>query len=413
MQLLTLPESFHLLFFVGLMFVLSEAAGNIAGRLRLPRMLGYITMGVLCGPYLLGWFDARLVEQDLEFFRNFALSVIAFSIGGSLQMADLHRLRASLAWISLFQTTFASLLTFLALWWLLSVGLPGPSSHVLVAAIVLGAVSCATAPAPVLSLIDEYKAKGDFRAALLGIVALDDVIAIVFYSVAIAWAGSLLTSTDISWVDGLGETSLVLLAEIALGLVAGLIVAKSLFYFSEYRTMLGALLGTLMTLCGLCLSVGLSPLLTNMMLGFMVANLARHELADEAMDIIHTIQQPVFAVFFFMAGASLNIHLGLTAIALALALTMARFAGKYGGTVLGGRIAGTEPMLTNNLGLALLPAGGVMIGLTMNARDSFGPQLDEFGELIVTIVIGATLINSLMTPFLVRYAIERDKRGRP
>ena len=149
------------------------------------------------------------------------------------------------------------------------------------------------------------------------------------------------------------------------------------------------------------------------MLGFMVKNVARHELADEAMDIIHTIQQPVFGVFFFMAGAHLNITLALSAFGLAMALTLSRFAGKYFGTFLGGKLAGTDPLLTRNLGLALLPAAGVMVGLTLNARDTFGETLGTYADLMVTVVISATLINEFLTPFFVRFAIDRSKQRKP
>lgn len=409
MEAFSVPDSFHLLYFVGMMFIISQIAGNVANHLNLPRMIGYIAGGVLCGPYVLGWYSQELIEADLEFFRDFALATIAFSIGGALEMPVIKRMRSSLSWITFLQTTFASIFVFLVMWWLLPFTNGGPSLHITVVAVVLGAVSAATAPAAVLSLLDEYKAKGDFKSALLGIVALDDVLAIIFYSVALAVTSILLGQQNESVAFAVGQTSLVLFTEIALGLIVGFIVAKSLFYFAEYRTMLGILLGVIMMVTGFCLSIGISSLLTCMMLGFMVTNVAKHELADEAMDIIHTVQQPVFGVFFFMAGAHLNISLAMSAFGLALALTLSRFAGKYTGTLLGGKLSGTDPVITRNLGLALLPAAGVMVGLTLDARDHFGDAMDGYADLMVTIVIGATLINEFLTPFFVRFAIKRSK----
>ncbi len=402
-------DGLHLLFYVGLMFIISQIAGNLATYFKLPRMIGYISAGILCGPYVIGWYGQTLIEQDLQFFRDFALAIIAFSIGGSLELPVLKRMRSSLAWITLFQTSFAIVLVFLVMWWLLPFSDHASSLHVLVIAILMCAVSAATAPAAILTLVALFQAKGHFLAALLSIVAFDDVIAILLYSVAIAVAGSLLAQTDGQLHIALGQTSLVILTETALGLLIGLIVAKTLFYFSEYRSMLGLLLGIIMMVTGLCLSFGISSLLTCVMLGFMVTNIAKHELADEAMDIIHTIQQPVFGVFFFMAGAHLNIALALSAFGLALALTLARFAGKYSGTLLGGKIAHTEPELNKNLGLALLPAAGVMIGLTLNARDEFAGVMGDYADLMVSIIIGATLINEFLTPFFVRFAIGRTK----
>jgi Kef-type K+ transport system membrane component KefB len=412
MEVFSIPESFHLLFYVGLMFIISQIAGNIANHLNLPRMIGYISAGIVFGPYAIGWYSQTLIEQDLEFFRDFALAIIAFSIGGALEMPVIKRLRSSLTWITILQTSLASLFVFLVMWWLLPLTNDGPVAQITVMALILGAVSSATAPAAVLSLVDEFKAKGDFKSSLLGIVALDDVIAIVFYSVAIAIAGNLLGQSNGTVFAAISQASFILFTEIAFGLLIGFIVAKSLFYFAEYRTMLGIILGVIMLVTGFCLSVGISSLLTCVMLGFMVTNVAKHDLADEAIDIIHTIQQPVFGVFFFMAGAHLNIGLAMTSMALAMALTLSRFAGKYFGTFLGGKLAGTDPSLTRNLGLALLPAAGVMVGLTLNARDTLGESMGTYADLMVTIIIGSTLINEFLTPFFVRIAIANSKQSK-
>ena len=393
------------------MFIISEAAGKIAGKLNLPALIGYITAGIVCGPYVLGWFGQMLVEQDLQFFREFALSIIAFSIGGTLQYAELKRLRSSLAWITLFQTSMAAILVFGAIWWLLpfTTATAFEVHHVLAVALILAAVSAATDPATVLSLIDQYGGGDSFKAALLGIVAIDDVIAILFYAVGFALVGSILLETDGGVALTLGRAMFAVLTEAAIGLTVGLVVAQSLIFFADYRSMLGLILGIITAVTGFCLSIGISPLFTSMVLGFMVTNVSKQELADEAMEVIHTIQQPVFGVFFFMAGAYLNIMLALASFGSALLLSISRFAGKYLGTLIGGRVSATDKALTRSLGLALLPAAGVMIGLTMNASDSFGAVLGESGELMVSIVIGATLLNQVLTPFFVRAAINRSK----
>lgn len=77
METLTLPDGFHLLFFVGLMFLISEAAGNLANGIGLPRMIGYILSGIMCGPYLLGWYDQQLIEVDMAFFQRLARALIS------------------------------------------------------------------------------------------------------------------------------------------------------------------------------------------------------------------------------------------------------------------------------------------------------------------------------------------------
>ena len=411
MEFFTLPSEMHLLFFVGMMFIFSEAAGNLANSIDLPRMIGYIAAGIVFGPYVLNWYDRPLIEVEMAFFREFALSIIAFSIGGALQMPLVRRLRSSLTWITLLQTSLASLLVFLAMWWLLPFTNGGPEVRWQVIALILAAVSAATAPAAVLSLVDEYQAKGEFKSALLGIVALDDVIAVLFYSIAIAVAASLLGQDNGSVPGAIVESGFHLLTEVTIGLLIGFITARSLAYFSEYRTMLGTLLGLIMAITGFCLSVGMSALLICLTVGFMVTNVARHELADEAMEIINTVQQPVFGVFFFTAGAHLDIGLVFTsgALVLAIVLTLSRFAGKYLGTLAGGWLAGTDPQLTRNLGLSLLPAAGVMVGLTLNAGDSFRQSLGDYTDVMVATVIGATLINEFLTPFFVRHAIRRQR----
>lgn len=403
-----IPDQFNILLFIGLLFMISQGAGSLAVKLKLPRMIGYIVSGIVFGPFVLSWFSLELIEHDLVFFRDFALAMTAFSIGGALKFQSIKRLAPRIGWVTMCETSLASLMVFIIMGWVLG-HINGHSHFAFIFALILGAVSVATAPAAILSLLDEYKGSGDYKTTVLGIVALDDVMAVFMYTVAIAVVGEVLGQSELNVLSIFKHTGTVLLLELGIGGGLGLMIAGVLPFFSHYRAMLGVLMGIIMLACGLCLSLSLSPLLTCMVLGFMITNVAQHDLANEAMGIIHTLQPPVFGVFFFMAGAHLDIALALPAIGFALILTVARFIGKYSGAFVGARLSGLSASHAHHLGMSLLPAAGVMMGLTMHARDNFGPLLGRDMNLLVCVVVGATVINELLTPFFVRYAIKHEK----
>jgi Kef-type K+ transport system membrane component KefB len=272
-------------------------------------------------------------------------------------------------------------------------------------ALILGAVAFPTAPAAILSLVHELKAKGKFTTITLAVVALDDAFAIIIYGFTIVWAKSLIMRQDTSWSVAFISPIISILTSIGIGLSIALLIKLIIRFFAPRDVMLGIILGAILLTGGLASSLGVSPLLASMVLGFIIMNFIRHDRACEAHDVIEKIEEPIFGIFFLLAGAHIDISVGLKALTLTLILIIARFVGKLLGSSFGASVSGAEATVKKYLGFALLPSAGVTIGLILDATPTLNQISPELGELLVSAVVGTTLINELVTPFFVRYAL--------
>ena len=397
----------HPLFHIGLLLLCGYVGGKIANYLKAPRVSGYIVTGILLSPSILGVFHEELVKEELTIVTDMALGVIAFSIGGTLELTRLKRLGKHIFWITIVQALAAVLLTtaviaaFLPLIYKPEMSFWGVYFPM---AIVIGAVSAATAPAATLAVIHEYKARGPLTTILLGIVTLDDGLTILFYAFAIAVARSLITQVPLSWHTILIIPGLHIVIALALGGAVGLCMRMVIHIISRREAMLGVMVGSIFLTSGLALTLHSSPLLANMVVGFVVVNFVRH--GEDLFGVVEAIEESLFMMFFTLAGAHLDLRVIQTAGWLAGLIVMGRFSGKYLGTRLGAQISHAPETVKKYVGLGLLPKAGVTVGLVLMAKDVFG--VSEMAEIMVSAVLGSVIINELLSPFLVRYALVRS-----
>lgn len=406
----TFLENSHPLVHIGLLLLCGYAGGKIAKYLRAPRVSGYIVTGMLLSPSVLGVFHEELVKEDLILITDIALSIIAFSIGGSLVLRKLKRLGGQILWITPTQAVAAFLFTtaLIASAFPLIADQWRASSHsfgqvFFPMALVIGAISAATAPATTLAIIHEYRAKGPLTTILLGVVALDDGLTIFFYAFAISVAQALTIRGTFSWQSMVVLPGFHILIALALGGVVGLCLGKLIHFVQRREAMLGVIVGSVFLTSGLAIGLDASPLLANMMLGFMAANFVRS--SHDLFGVVERIEEPIFAMFFTLAGAHLDLRVIETAGWLALLISLGRFAGKLLGSRLGAQISDAPETVKKYLGLGLLPTAGVTVGLVLLARDSFGPS--QVSEVMVSAVLGSVILNELLAPVLVRYALTK------
>jgi Kef-type K+ transport system membrane component KefB len=404
------PQHFNILVYSGLLFLLSQAAGSIAVWLGAPRLIGYLISGVLFGPSVLKLFSETLIHGQLGLITDIALAIIAFSIGGALQLEPLKSMKKSVVWITILQAFGAFAVVFILVITFLPMLIPlsdvtGFQNTYLPFALVLGAASVATAPAAILSLVHELKAKGPFTTTLLGVVALDDAVAIMVYGYVIVWVKALMGGQSSSWSITLAAPLASIAFSVVIGLVVGFVLIRIIKYAGPRDVMLGFILGAILLTGGLATSFGVSSLLATMVLGFIIGNFAEQKRASEALEVVEKIEEPIFGIFFLLAGAHLNLGVGFLALGIALIVLGGRFTGKLLGSKFGARLGGAPLEVRKYLGLALLPSAGVAIGLVLDAKvfiDTVSPKL---GAVIVSAVLGKTLINEIITPFLVRFAM--------
>ncbi len=402
-------QQIHPLVYLGLLLLLSYLGGEVATYCRVPRVTGYLVIGMLLSPSALGIFHERLIKEELSPITDIALSVIAFSIGGSLELATLRRLGKHIMWITLTQGVGAFLVAtaVLALFFpiVFGEGYASPSFWSVYApvAVVIGAICAATAPAAILAIVHEYRAKGPFTTILLGVVALDDALTIVLYAFALTVAGTLINHEPFAWQNLLVTPSLLLLVSLAIGGGVGVGFRSLMPFVPRREALLGLIMRLIFLASGLAMTLEASPLLANMMFGFVVANfVGQHK---DLFAIVEGLEEAIFGMFFALAGAHFDLQVLESAGWLALLISLGRFSGKMLGSHLGARLSHAPNSVKKYLGLALLPTAGVTVGLVFDSMDVLGHT--RLADVILNGVLGSVILNELVTPFLVRFTLFR------
>jgi Kef-type K+ transport system membrane component KefB len=399
---------FNLLIYIGLFFLISQIFGKISYWLRAPHLIGYLVSGILFGPYMLQIFSSEMVEE-MNLFTEMALALIAFSIGSSLKLPRIKGLKKLIIRITLLQAIVSMILVggiiFLSLYFYY----PYESVYgILSVSILLAVISIATAPSTIISLVHEYKAQGRFTNILLGVTALSDIVTLFLYSFVVAISLALVSDAEFNLASGIINPFLNVIYAIALGVFAGIIIRYMIRYFREDEILLGLLLGSLFIISGIAFIFGFSHLLPIMIFAFFVENYSGRSLPKKFQKSINSIEKPILGVFFLLAGAHLDISRAFSFGALVALVFFARLLGKLGGTMLAVRFPRSNNQIKSYTGLALLPSAGFAIGLILEAQSRLQEYIPEMASLMLSVVLGKTLINELISPFLVKFVLKKS-----
>jgi len=390
---------------IGIMIIAGFFGGRLARWIKFPMITGYIIVGVVLNPSVLNIISGTTVD-DLHVFTSIALGIIAYSIGGRLHLKAIHKMGRSILSIGILQAVSAFIVSLVAIVLIAPFFLDIPGATIintyLPMGLVIGAIASATAPAAILALVREYRAKGPLTTTLLSLVAFDDAIAIILFSFAIRVAPSMSVGIgDFSSYHMLLLPFLKVLGSIAIGVAFGFVIVYLAKFVKQRSMLLVVVLGTIMLCVGVANLLDFSEILSNMAVGFVVYNRLKIGTREKTFNVIDDIEDVIFAMFFVLAG--LHFDLGVIKIAgmLALLITVARFAGKYLGAITGATIARSPQPVKKYLGLALMPAAGVTIGLGLLAESAF----PDIGTLIYNAILASVIINELISPPLVKFAI--------
>ncbi len=382
----------NLLLKISIVLLVGVIGGKVARKLNLPNVSGYLVAGLFLGPSFI-----KLVSgQDIESYtpiNELALAIIAFSIGSEFLIKDMLKLGKSIVIITLAEVVGAVFIVFTLMYYIFN----QPFAF----SIVIASMSAATAPAATLLVIKQYKAYGPLTKTILPVVALDDVFGIIAFGIAMSLAT--LTSGQETFsifrmiIDPLVEIS----GSIILGLIAG---ALLVFAAKKSRGRDELQLITLVAIgisTGLSNLLGLSPLLTCIVMGAALVNLKRN--SKRVFDSVNGFVSPVYVLFFTLAGASLDLSILFGVGMLGIAYVIARATGKMLGSWAGAKSVKADPAVTKNLGYALFPQGGISIGLLVIVRQ----QLPEYAASISTIIMFSVLIYEVTGPIFAKLAIQR------
>ena len=384
-------------------------------HIQLPDVTAFLIAGVLIGPFVLGrlgvpglGFNSLEEISSVSVLSNVALGFIAFDIGNEFRLSQLKKTGKAAMTIGIIQSVFAAILVDIVLVILHFV--LGEEVLPLPVAITLGAIASATAPAATLMVVRQYKAKGPVTELLLPIVALDDAVGLVVFSISLGIAQAL-QGGDLNPVNIIVNPLLEIVLSLALGAVMGILLTwlEKIFFSNSNRLSL-TIAFVIMTIALTAVEIPLgevkiafSPLLVCMMLGTVFCNMS--EFSADIMERSERWTAPLYAVFFVISGAQLDLTVFLypMIVLVGVVYILARCVGKYTGARLSSKAVGCSHTVQKYLGISLFPQAGVALGMVVTAQ-----VLGESdGSMIRNIVLFAVLVYELIGPLLTKMSLEK------
>lgn len=387
--------------------------------LKLPAVTAYLIAGILIGPYALGAFGVPglgfISIEDVDSYSlicDVALGFIAFSIGNEFRLSTLKKNGKQATIIGIFQAVITTILVDAVL---IGLHFIMPDKLSLPAAIVLGAIASATAPAATLMVVRQYKAKGPLTDILLPIVALDDAVGLVLFAVSFGIAKALI-SGSVDLLSVIVEPVLEVVLSLALGFIMGqLFTFCERFFHSRSKRLSMSVAFVFLTVALSMLQfevfgvhIAFSSLLVCMMLGTVFCN--ECDFSEELMDRVDRWTAPLFILFFVLSGAELELSVfaDWAIVVIGVVYVLARSAGKYLGAFSSAKAVKCDKHIVKYLGVTLLPQAGVALGMAIKAA-GLGPE----GEIVSNITLFAVLIYEIVGPSLTRLALLKAGEIQP
>ena len=375
-----------------------------------PDVTAFLIAGVIVGPYALGrlglGFGSSSELSSVNILSSIALGFIAFDIGSEFRAASLKEMGKAALFIGIFQAVTATVFVDGALI-LLSLKL-GADVLPLPAAITLGAIASATAPAATLMVVRQFKAKGPVTDLLLPIVALDDAAGLVIFAVSIGIAQAM-TGGAVNLVSVVINPIVEIVCSVILGALMGYILTMlEKLFFSNSNRLSMTISFVLMTIALSSremyigqVRIAFSSLLVCMTLGTVFCNMC--EYSEDIMGRSQRWSAPLYAVFFVLSGARLELSVladwGIMLVGAVYILV--RCAGKYYGALISSTVMHCSENVKKYLGITLFPQDGVALGMVVSAQSLGG----EIGGLIRNIILFSVLVYEIAGPMMTRMAL--------
>lgn len=364
---------------------------RIMKKINLPNVTGYLIAGLIVGPYCLGIFNHENID-GLSIITEAALGFIAFSIGGEFKLSSLKQLGAKIFVITVLEAVGASVLVSTVLI------LAGFNPQL---SLVLGAIASATAPAATLMVVRQYKARGPVTSTLLPVVAIDDAVCLMLFSIMSSVAKALGAKGEFSFYETIVKPLIEIAGSLVVGFAVGFVLAIATKFFLSRANRMSLVVTAVFLGVGLSELLGFSSLLFCMAIGAALANFSK--VSDAVMEGTDRWTPPVFMLFFVISGAHFNFEV-LKSVGIAGILYLVfRSAGKYFGAMLGCIFTKAEKNVRKYLGITLLPQAGVAIGMAQLSLT----VVPEYGEQIRAVILCATLVYELVGPLLTKIVLTR------
>ena len=391
---------------------------RVTKMMNLPAVTAYLVAGLLLGPFALGslglpglGFNSLEQVEGMRIVTQTALGFIAFTIGNEFRLSQLKAMGSSAIVIGIAQAVITTLMVDAIL---IGLHLCFPDVISVSCAITLGAIASATAPAATLMVVRQYKADGPLTRLLMLVVAIDDAVGLLLFSVSFGIATAL-SQGQVSILAVVVEPILEILLSLVLGgLMGWLLNWVEQFFHSRSKRMTISLAFVLLTvgLSGLHFEIGgvhcgFSLLLVCMMTGTVFCNIC--STSEELMERVDGWVMPLNVLFFVISGAELDLEVLMNPVTILVGVIyiLARSAGKYFGAAFSCKMTRQSKPITDNLGITLLPQAGVALGMAITAA-----SLPD-GVLARNVVLFAVLVYELVGPALTKRSLLAAGEIRP
>lgn len=385
---LGLPRQAVILLSVAIILLSGFLMTRITKLLHLPNVSGYIIAGILIGPGVLNLVPEEIVG-GMDFVNDIALSFIAFGVGKFFKREVLARAGGRVVIITLMESLLSGAAVTAVMVLVFHLELPF--------SLLLGAIATATAPASTMMTIDQYHARGPFVDLLLQVVAFDDVVCLLVFSVA----STVVSSQGAIRTSDILQPILRNLGTMLLGAAFAWILSRLLAHRSQDNRLILAI-AMLLGLSGICTALEVSPLLSCMVFGAFYINLTHDKILYHQ---INAFKPPILSLFFVVSGMNLDVAALSAFGSIGLVYFLVRIVGKYLGAFGGCALTGMDKNSRNWLGLALVPQAGVAIGLAHLGRRILP---EEYGGLLMTIILASSVLYELIGPACAKLALFRS-----
>jgi Kef-type K+ transport system membrane component KefB len=387
---------------LGLILLFALGVGHLVKVARVPEVTGYLVAGMLVGPSLLGWVTHENL-QALRVFSEVGLGLILFSIGGVFEIGRMRRIGRRVLLLALGESMTAAVLVAVGM---LIVGQPWQ------VALLLGAIAVETGAASTLMVVRENNAEGQFTESLIGVIGLNNLLALLAFSVVAA--GVELTALSTTGGVNLGSVARTIFPLVwqlagssALGFLVGILLAAWASQVVESGETLILLIGCILLTVGIATALDLSSLVASLAVGATLVNLSAQ--SRRLFVALSETDPPLYVIFFVLAGADLDLSLLPSLGVVGVAYVLCRAAGKLSGAWLAARRTGSPSHLRTYLGPSILAQAGLAVGLVLVIRERF----PDLSPIITTVVLGAVAVFEVAGPLSARFALDRTGESRP
>ena len=393
-------EEINIILLIGIAIFGGTVGARIFHRLSIPRIVGYVAIGIVLGP-LLGIISRQTI-RDMEPFNMFALGIIGFLIGGELKREIFVKFGRQVVAILLFEGLAAFLLVgtlSFAITWYFS-----DWKTALAVGVVFGAICAATDPASTMSVLWECKARGPLTAMLTAIVALDDALALVLYAICVSVAGVVVGHQETGFFYALLSSLYEIFGSLVIGVAAGIVLNWILKRTDEPERVLIFSISLALLIIGVAITRELDVIISSMALGVTLTNIGTRKVLS-SFKLVHRFSAPIYVLFFVIIGARLNVTVMSTQVwFLAAAYVIGSIVGKTTGAWWGATYSKAVPTIRRHLGFCLYQQGTIAIALLLMASSRFEGQLRD--TMLSVIIIGVFTLQ-LIGPVFVKIGVKK------